>query len=210
VPRTTVSVAPDRALGYPGGGPIPLPWSSDMPRLPDLDPAKLTPEQKRVHDMIVSGPRGSVPGPLAVWLRRPDLAERAQALGQYCRFDSSLPPRLSELAILLTARHWAADYEWWAHEKHARAAGLADAVIEAVRSERKPDFAQDDEAVVYDIVTTLYRERKLPGALYQRGIEVLGEGRLVDLIGVLGYYALISMTINAFDVRPPDGTSCFA
>jgi 4-carboxymuconolactone decarboxylase len=181
-----------------------------MPRLPDLDPAQLTPAQKRVHDMIVAGPRGSVPGPLAVWLRRPDLAERAQALGQYCRYDSALPPRLSELAILLTARHWAADYEWWAHEKHARAAGLTDAVIEAVRSERKPDFAQNDEAVVYDIVTTLYRERKLPDALYQRGLEVLGEGRLVDLVGVLGYYALISMTIQAFDVRPPDGTApCF-
>ena len=180
-----------------------------MPRLPDLNPADLTPAQKRVHDMIVAGPRGSVPGPLAVWLRRPDLAERAQALGQYCRYDSSLPPRLSELAILLTARHWAADYEWWAHEQHARAAGLADAVIEAVRRGDKPVFARDDEAVVYDIVTTLYREKTLPDALYRRGLDVLGKGPLVDLVGVLGYYALIAMTINAFDVRPPDGATCF-
>jgi 4-carboxymuconolactone decarboxylase len=181
-----------------------------MARLPDLTLEELTPEQRRVHDTIASGPRGNVPGPLAIWLRRPDLAERAQALGQYCRFDSSLPGRLSELAILLTARHWAADYEWWAHEKHARAAGLSAAVIEAVRVQRKPAFERDDEAAVYDIVTTLYRERKLSDALYQRGLQVLGEGGLVDLIGVLGYYALISMTINAFEVRPPDGTPpCF-
>jgi len=180
-----------------------------MARLPDLDQAALTPAQRRVHDMIVAGPRGTVPGPLAIWLRRPELAERAQALGQYCRYDSSLSPRLSELAILLTARQWGADYEWWAHEKHARAAGLAGAVIEAVRAGRKPAFREDDEAVVYDIVTTLYRERALTDALYKRGMAVLGEGGVVDLVGVMGYYALISMTINAFDVRPPDGSMCF-
>jgi 4-carboxymuconolactone decarboxylase len=181
--------------------------SNAMPRLPELNPTELTPDQRRVHDRIAGGPRGTVPAPLAVWLRRPDLAERAQALGQYCRYDSSLPARLSELAILLTARHWGSDYEWWAHEKHARAAGLADAVIEAVRAARKPGFERDDEEVVYEIVTTLYRERKLPDALYRRGLQARGEGGLVDLIGVLGYYALISMTINAFDVRPPDGAS---
>jgi 4-carboxymuconolactone decarboxylase len=180
-----------------------------MSRLPELAPAQLTPAQKRVHDMIVAGPRGNVPGPLAVWLHRPDLAERAQALGQYCRFDSSLPPRLSELAILATARHWAADYEWWAHEKHARAAGLAEAVIEALRAGRAPAFERADEAAVYEVATTLYRERRLPDAVYRRALDVLGEGGLVDLIGIMGYYALIAMTINAFDVRPPDGAACF-
>ncbi|MGE5147784.1 MAG: carboxymuconolactone decarboxylase family protein [Candidatus Eiseniibacteriota bacterium] len=180
-----------------------------MARLPELKESDLTPAQRRVHDMIVSGPRGNVPGPLAVWLRRPDLAERAQALGQYCRYDSSLSPRLSELAILLTARHWASDYEWWAHEKHARAAGLSDAIIEAVRNKRQPAFDHDDEAVVHEVVTTLYREKALSDRLYERGMTVLGESGLVDLIGVMGYYALISMTINAFDVRPPDGAACF-
>jgi 4-carboxymuconolactone decarboxylase len=180
-----------------------------MPRLPALDPAELSPAQKRVHDMIVAGPRGSVPGPLAVWLRRPELAERAQALGKYCRYDSSLPPRLSELAILVTARYWTADYEWWAHEKHARAAGLADAVIEAVRAGRAPALERDDEAAVYEVATTLYRERCLPDAVYRRGLDALGEGGMVDLVGIMGYYALIAMTINAFDVRPPDGKPCF-
>ena len=180
-----------------------------MARLPELKPNDLTPAQKRVHDMIVSGPRGNVPGPLAVWLRRADLAERAQALGQYCRYDSSLSPRLSELAILLTARYWAADYEWWAHEKHARAAGLSDAVIDAVREGKTPAFERDDEAALYEVVTTLYRERTLPEPVYRRGLDALGESALVDLIGVMGYYALISMTINAFDVRPPDGSTVF-
>jgi 4-carboxymuconolactone decarboxylase len=177
-----------------------------MSRLPELTEGEMTPEQKRVHDAIVAGPRGAVQGPLAVWLRRPELAARAQALGEYCRFNSSLPKRLSELTILLTARQWSAEFEWAAHRQHAVEAGLAEDVIEAIRKGEVPTFSQADEQAVYDIATTLYREGRLPRALYARGLAVLGQDQLIDLIGVLGYYALISITINAFDVRPPAGT----
>jgi 4-carboxymuconolactone decarboxylase len=177
-----------------------------MPRLPELAPEQMTADQRRVHDMIVAGPRGRVQGPLAVWLRRPELAARAQALGEYCRYNSSLPKRLSELAILVTARHWQAEFEWYAHRQHGLQAGLPEHVIEAIRIGEAPSFADAEQQAVYDIATAMYRDRRLGDALYARGLEVLGESRLIDLIGVLGYYALISMTIQAFEVTPPDGT----
>lgn len=176
-----------------------------MTRLPDPDPATLSPEQKRVYDTIVAGPRGRVRGPLAVWLQRPDLADRAQALGRYCRYDSSLPPRLSELAILVTAKIWGAEFEWFAHAPLARDGGLPEAVIDAIRTGAEPSFAADDEAVVYAVARTLNDTRKLPQDLYDRAVAVLGVGGVVDLIGVLGYYSLVSMTLNAFEVDLPAG-----
>ena len=177
-----------------------------MPRLPELDPAALTPEQRIVHDAIAAGPRGVVHGPLAVWLRRPELADRAQSLGAYCRYGSSLSPRLSELAILVTARVWGSEFEWWAHKAHAFAAGVAAEVIEAIRTHQVPVLTDAEDRAVYDVATTLNRDRRLDDALYHRAVTTLGEGRLVDLIGVLGYYTLISMTINTFEVARPDGS----
>ena len=177
-----------------------------MARLPPLDPATLDAEQQAVHDVIAAGPRGSLRGPLAVWLRRPKLASQAQALGQYCRFDSSLDKRLSELAILVTARVWGSEFEWWAHKAHALDAGLAPGAIEAIRTHQAPRLTDPEEQAVYDVAMTLNRVRKLDDALYARALAVLGEGRLIDLVGVLGYYTLISMTINVFEVDRPDGS----
>ncbi len=177
-----------------------------MARFPELDPASLTPEQKQVYDTIASGPRGGVRGPLAVWLRRPKLAQWAQGLGEYCRYNSSLEKRFSELAILATARLWGSEYEWFAHEPQARAAGVPEAIIEAIRVNDTPKFHNEDDAVVYEVAVTLNRTRKIPDDLYQKALKILGEGKLVDLIGVLGYYTLISMTINAFEVEAPAGS----
>ena len=176
-----------------------------MTRLPRLEPDSMTDEQRRVHDVIASGPRGSVRGPLAVWLHRPQLAERAQALGRYCRYDSSLAPNLSELAILVVARAWGSEYEWRAHRPHALAAGVGADVIEAIRRGREPAFDDEEERIVYRFATVLHRERRIPGDLYDQVVRVLGPDRTVDLVGVLGYYTLISMTINAFEVTHPDG-----
>ena len=178
-----------------------------MARMPPLDPASLTPEQRRVHDAIAAGPRGVVQGPLAVWLRRPELADRAQALGAYCRYGSALEPRLSELAILVTARIWGSEFEWFAHRQHALKAGLPPEVIEAIRTHGTPALADAEAQAVYDVATTLNRTRRLDDALYARALGVLGESRLVDLVGVLGYYTLISMTINVFEVERPDGSA---
>ncbi len=174
-----------------------------MARVPELDPTTLTQDQKRVYDAIAAGPRGKVQGPLALWLQRPDLADRAQALGRYCRYDSSLPARLSELAILVTARIWGSEFEWWAHEPHAQAAGLSRSVIEALRADAQPPFEQDDEDVVYQVARALHLEKRLPEPLYDRAVAVLGLDGLVDLVGVLGYYTLVSMTLNTFEIEPP-------
>ncbi|WP_193188935.1 carboxymuconolactone decarboxylase family protein [Nisaea sediminum] len=174
-----------------------------MQRIPELDPACLNDEQKRIYDEIASGPRGGVRGPLAVWLRRPGLADRAQALGRYCRYDSSLSPRLSELAILTTARIWDAAYEWAAHEPHAEKAGLPRAVIDALKEDRDPHFEAEDEAVVYEVSRRLNLDRRLTDELYRRAEQILGLDGLIDLVGVLGYYSLISMTLNAFEIEVP-------
>ena len=173
-----------------------------MTRLKPLDTGLMTDRQKQVYDAIVSGPRGQVRGPLAVWLHRPELASKAQELGQYCRYDSALPPRLSELAILTTARIWDAAFEWQAHVPHALAAGIDQAVVDALAADHDPDFSNDDEQLVYEFSRELNLTRGVSDALYARAIAILGEEGTVDLVGVLGYYALISMTIKAFDVDP--------
>ena len=130
-----------------------------MSRLPELTRDALTDEQRRIHDLIASGPRGRVGGPLATWLYAPQLAERAQALGEYCRYNSSLPPRLSELAILVTAQYWQAGFEWCVHAPLASKGGLADPVIEALRTGAVPDFAQEDERATYAFASELLRAR---------------------------------------------------
>lgn len=176
-----------------------------MTRIPPLSPNAMTSRQKEVHDAIVSGPRGRVIGPLAVWLNRPELADRAQALGRYCRFDTSLPARLSELAILTTARFWSSEFEWAAHKPIAIEAGVSLEIVEAIRTGQNPDFDQDDEAIVFEFSQRLHTERNIDAALYQKTAAVIGETGIVDLTGLLGYYTLISMTINVFEVAPPDG-----
>jgi 4-carboxymuconolactone decarboxylase len=176
-----------------------------LARYKPLDPAALDADQKRIWQEIASGPRGAVPAPLQIWLRSPVLAENAQRLGAFCRYDTSLEPRLSELAILVTARHWTAHYEWYAHEKHARKAGIGDAVIAAIASRRTPDFIREDERVVYDFCRAYYRDHRVDDATYARALAQLGERGLVDLVGIMGYYALISATLNVFEVPVPDG-----
>ncbi|WP_417686613.1 carboxymuconolactone decarboxylase family protein [Roseibium sp.] len=176
-----------------------------MTRIAPLDLERLSDRQREVHDAIVSGPRGRVRGPLAVWLHRPDLADRAQALGRYCRYDSLLPPRLSELAILVTARVWMSEFEWAAHKPIALKAGLAPELVEALRVGDEPVIEKADEQVVYRFAKVLHTERRVSDDLYREAVEVLGQEAVVDLTGILGYYTLISMTINVFELPPPDG-----
>ncbi len=170
------------------------------PRLAPLDPSGLTADQRPIYDAIVNGPRGRVEGPLKVWLTSPELADKAQQLGAFCRFRTSLEPRLSELAILVTGRVWTAQFEWSVHKPIALAAGVSEAVVEALRTRRTPPFEHQDERVVHDFADTLHRDRKIPDELYAEAVEVLGERGVVDLVGLLGYYTLISMTITAFNV----------
>jgi len=178
-----------------------------MTRIPDLEPDQMTDAQREVHDAIARGPRQGVRGPLAVWLHRPELARHAQALGRYCRYETSLPPRCSELAILVIARIWGSEYEWYAHKPIALAAGLDPAIVEAIRSHTAPAFADAAEAAIYAFVTELHRDRQVSDAVYAEAIAQLGEPGVIDLVGLAGYYSLISMTINVFQVAPPAGVA---
>ena len=176
-----------------------------MTRLPVPAPAEMSANQRTIYNKIASGPRGAVRGPLALWLHRPELADNAQALGRYCRYETCLPSRLSELAILTTARIWDAAYEWQAHLQPAREAGLSEEVIVALGEDTTPAFHSPDEELVYSFTRELNLTRSVSDDLYARTVAELGPDATVDLVGILGYYSLISMTIKAFDVSPPDG-----
>jgi 4-carboxymuconolactone decarboxylase len=174
-------------------------------RLPDIVVENLSPEQRRVYDAILSGPRGVVQGPLRVWLNSPDLADRAQALGAFCRFGTVLPPRLSELAIITTGAYWKAGFEWAVHAPIALKTGLDPQAVEAIRKGEQPTFAKPDEASVYAFASELLRHRRVSDETYRTAEKELGSRALVDLVGILGYYGLISMTIVAFQVPVPEG-----
>ena len=181
-----------------------------MSRLPDLRYEDMTAEQQRVHDEIAAGPRGRVEGPLRVWLHAPKLATHAQKLGAHARFDSSLPPALSEIAILVTAATWQSDFEWYAHARLAREAGIPETVIEAIRRREEPSLPDKKARAVYTVSRELHRRRSLSDATYAAAEQALGRAALVDLVGILGYYTLVSMTLNAFEVPTPDGSKPFA
>jgi len=174
-----------------------------MTRIADLDRDSMTPAQRGVYDTIARGPRKGVRGPLAVWLHRPELAQNAQALGRYCRYETLLPARLSELAILVIARAWRAEYEWYVHKPIALKAGLSPQVVEAIRSHAVPVFDHRAEAAIYEFLMELHRTRAVSDAVYAEAVAQLGEPGVVDLVGLAGYYTLISMTINAFQVALP-------
>lgn len=179
-----------------------------MARIPDIDVETLDEEGRRVYDAIASGPRGRVEGPLRVWLASPKLADRAQALGAFCRYGTSLPPRLSELAILVVGAHWRAPFEWHVHAPIAAAAGLEADVIEAVRIGARPVFPDPEARTVHDFARELVERRRLSDATYAAFVERFGTRCAVELVGILGYYSLISMTIVAFEVDLPEGAAC--
>ncbi|MDH3241274.1 MAG: carboxymuconolactone decarboxylase family protein [Alphaproteobacteria bacterium] len=177
-----------------------------MARIQPIPTDAMTPEQIRVNRKI-AGPRYSGParGPFAVWLRTPEFAEIASDFGLYLRTRTTLPRRLLELTVLITARQWTAHYEWAAHEAFAREAGLAPAVIEDLRAGRRPGFDAADEALVYDVATEIQERKGLGDATYQRATDLLGEQTVIDLLTVIGYYTLLAVVLTGLDVGAPDG-----
>jgi 4-carboxymuconolactone decarboxylase len=170
------------------------------PRLDMPDANSLTTTQRALCDAIASGPRGTFKfsGPFAVWLHAPQFGLVAQALGAHCRYKTSLAPRLSEFAILATARIWRAQYEWQAHAPIAEKAGVAPKTIRDLKAGRSPAGAPADERAIYDFITELYRTRRVGERNYGRVLKHLGTAGIVELVGIIGYYALISMTLNVF------------
>ena len=173
-------------------------------RFTPLDPDKMTPEQKKVAGDIVSGPRKSLSGPFNAWLRSPQLADRLQRVGDYVRFHSSVPARLNEFAILITARQWTAQYEWFAHYPLALKAGLDPKILDDLAAGRRPDNMRDDEAALYDLATALYRDKKVSDAVYKAAADKFGERGMMDIIGIIGYYDLVSMTLITMQAGAPN------
>lgn len=176
-----------------------------MTRLPMIPEDKLTDAQRQAVQAVTAGKRAGVRGPFPALLRSPDLCGHAATLGEFCRFGSSLPPRLSEMAILITAYHWKAQYEWFAHAPLAQKGGLADDVIEAIRVGKRPTSMKPDEAVLYDICSELHSTKRVSDATYKKGVETFGEKGVVEVLGISGYYVLVSMVLNTAQVALPEG-----
>jgi 4-carboxymuconolactone decarboxylase len=166
---------------------------------------EMTPAQRAVAEAIQSGPRGGLRGPFQAWLRSPEMAQRLQSVGEYLRFSSSVPRRLNELAILITARAWDAQFEWYAHHRLALEAGLNPAVAADIAEGRRPSSMQADEAAVYDFCTELRATHRVGDETLARVQAALGEQGVIDLIAVSGYYDTVSMTLNVAEVALPDG-----
>ncbi len=176
-------------------------------RLPPLAPERMTPRQREVAEAIAGGPRGGLRGPFQAWLRSPEVADRFQRVGEHVRFNSSIPPALNELAILVTAREWTAQFEWHAHHALAMKAGLPPAIAEAIARGERPEGLDADQRAVYDFAVELHRERSVSNAAYAAVVERFGEQGLVDLVAACGYYVAVAMTLNVARVPLPEGVA---
>jgi 4-carboxymuconolactone decarboxylase len=167
-------------------------------------PQALTEAQAEVVAEVVAGKRGKVPAPMIAWLRNPELARRAQHMGGLLRFDTSLSPRLSELAILVCGRHWTSHHEWTAHKRIALEAGLDPQIIAAIAARQVPSFDDPQQAAVHAVSHGLLAKGRIDDALYAQGLAALGEVGMVELVALLGYYSMVALTLNAFDIGLPE------
>ncbi len=172
-------------------------------RMPEMTLEQMTPAQRTIAEAIMSGPRGRMSGPFNAWLRSPILADRLQKVGEYVRFNTSLDKRINEMAILMTAQAWGAQYEWYAHAPLALKAGLDPEVVKAIGAGEKPANMKDDEAIVWEFTTQLRRDHSVNDAIYSRALEKFGEQGIIDLVAVNGYYDVVSMTLNVAHVKAP-------
>ena len=165
----------------------------------------MTPEQKKMFESLISGERRGAGGPFNVLLRSPEMGDLAQKFGASMRFHSSIPPKLNELAIIITARHWTSHYEWYAHRRAAANQGLNPAIIEAIAAGKRPTGMAADEEAVYNFCTELLTNKQVSDATFQAAKDKFGERGVVDLIGVTGYYQIVSMLLNVDRYPLPDG-----
>jgi 4-carboxymuconolactone decarboxylase len=184
------------------------------PRVAILREEQLNPTQRALMDALRSGPRGqSLPirGPFAAFLHAPAFGDLAQRLGAHCRYKTTVTPRLSEFAILCTARLWRAQFEWYAHEPMALKAGVSPRTVRDLKAGRVPKSAPKDERAIYDFIQEIYKKRRVSDRTYKRVQGILGDAATVELVGILGYYVMISMTLNVFRMLPPaDAKLAFA
>ena len=174
-----------------------------MSRVPQLSEAELNAEQQSIYDTIIQS-RGSISGPFRIWLYSPEFAQRAQSLGEFVRYKTCLEARQSELAILLTARQHNCQVEWSLHEKFALEAGLDPLVIDNIRDKTLPCFSTPDEKAIYEFSTELLRHNFVQDSTFEAVQDHLGKPGVVELVGIIGYYTLVAMTLNAFHVPLPE------
>ena len=157
---------------------------------------EMTPAQKTMVEHLLAGERRGTGGPFNVLLRSPEMGDLAQQFGAQMRFHSSLPPRLNEMAIIITARYWTAQYEWTAHRAAAQQAGLNQSIIDAIADGKRPAKMAEDEEILYNFCTELLNTKQVSDATFAAAVKKFGERSVVDAIGVMGYYQLVSMLLN--------------
>jgi 4-carboxymuconolactone decarboxylase len=184
-----------------------MPAKRPAPRLALIGEQHMNDAQRALLEALRAGPRGksiTPRGPFAVWMHAPEFGDVAQKVGAHCRYKTALPPRLSEFAILCTARLWRAQYEWFAHAPMAEKGGVKPKTIQDLRASRAPKSAPRDERAIYDFVQELYKTKRVSDRTYKRVHSILGDQATVELVGILGYYVMISMTLNVFRMMPAD------
>ena len=174
-------------------------------RLKLLSPGEMSDDQRQTYDESIAGKRGKPPAPMMAWLGSPEMARHATRLGEVMRFNTVFPAKLSEIAILVTARHWTSHYEWYAHKRLALQGGMKVEIIDAIRDRRTPEFDDPKGQMIYDVAKSLHEAHGLAKGLYDEAVALLGERGLVEVIGLCGYYTLVSMTLNSFEFELPEG-----
>jgi len=176
-------------------------------RMPAIPADKLTDAQKRAIEEFKKARSAEVSGPFVPLLRSPEVMSRARAMGDYLRYKSVLPPRLSEFVILLTARRWTQNYEWNAHAPLARQAGLSPDIISAIVEGRRPEQMPDDEDALYTFCDELHRNQSVSDATYARALARFGEQGIIDTLGITGYYTMLAMVLNTARTPVPPGAT---
>ena len=181
-----------------------------MSRLQEKTYAELTPAQQATFDDIVANrpvkpEDGHIGGPFDVWLRSPEMGKRLVGLGSFFRFRTGVDRRYIELTILVTGQFWQAQFEWFAHEPMARDAGVPEDVIQAIKKGEVPELTDPGDAAAYALAREIHNNRQLTPATFEAAVGAFGETGVAELIGLCGFYGLVSMTLNGFDVELPNG-----
>lgn len=177
-----------------------------MSRLPKLSPDEMTPAQAEVHASITSGPRGVVQGPFTALIHSPELTDPVQQLGAYLRYNSRIPERQRELVICTVGATWQADFEWYAHAPLAIKAGIPATAMDQIAKGETPDLSDPRDQLAFRFATELITTKRISETTYADAITAFGAAGVVDLTGLIGYYTLLAMTLNTFEVDVPEGS----
>lgn len=177
-------------------------------RFKPLQLHQLDPHQRAIFETIASGPRGSVPWIFHLYLESPEAAARIQKLGAFCRYGTGLPPHLSELAILVVAKHWDAAYEWSVHAKEALKAGIQPEIVAAIEEGVPPDFADSDSALIFAFSDETLRLRDVSDATFDAAVARFGRPVVVELAALIGYYSMLAIAMRVFRLPPEDADIC--